>query len=118
MTDCNDEMVKSNKLEYIRIRLYLMASLPDFEELVSNKVHLYLEGGFVGEISKRAGIPRKKVNNYYKIAKVRLRAIENEENADLYNELAESYALEFGINVNMLPQNAARFYDIINEYNL
>lgn len=118
MTEGSIKKSSANSLEYIRIRLYLMASLPNFEELVKKKVHLYFQGGFIEEISKTIGGTRKKVSNYCKIARVKLRAMEDEENADIYNELAESYSSEFQIDINILPQNSALFHEIVKEYNL
>ncbi len=119
--DCYIESITSTekyRLEYIRIRLYLMASLPNFEELVKNKVHLYWEYCFIGEIAKRIGTSRRSVNNYYKIAKAKLRAMENKNDVEFYEELADNYSSEFEIDVNILPQNYERFCELRNEYNL
>lgn len=103
----------ADKLEYIRIRLFMMASRTDFEEMVNLKVHLYNEHDFMKELCKRIGITRRNVVKFESLAKARFKAIENIEDAELYNRLADDIVKEIEMDVVVLPENV-RKYTIIS----
>ena len=108
----NSRKSVSEKLEYIRIRLYMMASMPDFEEMLSLKVHLYSDFDFAKEISRRLHISKKSKRNVYQllsVAKARIKAMENYEDADFYNFMAEEKVKEIERDVEILPENIRKF---------
>ena len=93
------------KFEYIRIRLYLMASLDCFYKLTSERVHLYSEGCFMKKMCEVLGVNKRKFSQYYKVAKTKLMALEDNENRALYMSMAQDYSDEFEINIEILPEN-------------
>lgn len=115
-----EEVVRSKsvkeKLEYIRVRLFMMASLSDFSDMVSENVHLYLEHDFAKEICKRMGISRRNIGKLESIAKARVRVIENSEDAEFYNEMADDIVKQIEIDINMLPENVKGYMLISSLY--
>ena len=109
---------KNNRLEYIRIRLYLMASRQDFEEMVKMKVHLYMEHVFKKELACRMGISKKSSNIsiLFKIARAKLRALENENDTLLYEMIANDYTLNTEMDVVVLPENWEHLKELLKEY--
>lgn len=109
---------KNNRLEYIRIRLYLMASRQDFEEMVKMKVHLYMEHVFKKELAVRMGISKKSSNIgiLFKIARAKLRALENENDTLLYEMIANDYTLNTEMDVVVLPENWEHLKELLKEY--
>ena len=102
-----------DKLEYIRIRLFLMASSHDFDEMVNLKVHLYNEHDYIKELCKRMGVTRRNISKLERIAKARFKAIENIGDAEFYNQIAEDIVKEIEMDVVVLPENI-RKYSIIS----
>ena len=115
---CGAEASKNirEKLEYIRVRLFIMASLHDFDDMVSSYVHLYLEHDFIKEVCKRLGINRRKIGKLQSIAKARVRAIENVKDAEFYNQMAEEIANEIEMDINILSENIKKYMVISSMY--
>lgn len=104
------------KLEYIRIRLFMMASLPEFDEMVNFKVHLYTEHDFTKEFCKRLKITRRNISKLESVAKSRLKAIENVKDAEFYNQMAEDIVKDIEMDINILPENFKRYTIISSMY--
>lgn len=105
----------SEKLEYIRIRLFLMASFEDFDEMLKQKVELYAEHDFVKEISRRLDLPRRKITKLQSLAKAKLKAIENEKDKDFYTQMANEILSECEIDINVLDINR-RKYEVLSVF--
>ena len=104
------------KFEYIRIRLYLMASLPCFYILAAERVHLYSETCFIKKICETLGVNKRKFSQYYKIAKTKLMAIEDKTNQELYNALAKEYSEEYEIEFKIFPENKSLLNDLLKDF--
>ena len=105
----------SEKLEYIRIRLFLMASFEDFDDMLKQKVELYAEHDFVKEISRRLDLPRKKITKLQSLAKAKLKAIENEKDKDFYTQMANKILNECEVDINILGINR-RKYEVVSVF--
>lgn len=105
----------TNRLEYIRCRLLVMALLPCFEELIKKKVHLYLESGFNEVLCKNLGISRKKICNYIRIAKATLKVREGID-CDFFKTLIDEYSEEYSIDFKILPENELLLENLLNEF--
>ena len=71
---CADDMklnIVGSNLEYVRARLYVMATVSNFDELVNKKIHLFLEVPFLREFSLASGISKKQVGYCIKIARAK-----------------------------------------------
>ena len=99
--------VKDN-LQYIRIRLYLMASVPDFDEMVKQKVHLYLEHQFQKEIADRLNISKKRIPDLERVARAKLIALENEKDTEFYNQLAKDIVEKVEMDVVVSLENLGK----------
>ena len=103
----------TEKLEYIRIRLFLMASFEDFDEMLKQKVEIYAEHDFIKEISRRLGLPRRKITKLQSLAKAKLRAIENKNDKEFYTKMANEILNECEMDINILDSNREK-YNLIN----
>ena len=103
----------NEKLEYIRIRLFLMASFEDFDELLKQKVELYAEHDFIKEISRKLDLPRRKITKIQSLAKAKLRAIESEKDKEFYTQMANEILRECEVDINILDINR-RKYEVVS----
>lgn len=116
MEELLDNSEFKRKFEYIRIRLYLMATIPCFDKIVKERVHLYSETSFIKAICQLLSINKRKFSEYYKIAKTTLSAIEDEENRELYLSLAKEYSEEFEIDFSVLPCNLPLLTEMLEDF--